>query len=176
MSWERHERRAAVIDAALHEVAESGATIFGGRVADKIEQEFGDLGGLLQAVAGRWFAAFGARLDDALESHAAEAAVGQAWSRLVTEQPVMYSLLRAHAAHPALAAAVSRQQRFLRSVTGSDVMLPGFDVAPEDAEPAMGRDARPARWWRFTLPARCFTRGASFAKGISVADGMNVSR
>lgn len=136
MTWQQHTRRAAVIDAALGEVNRAGPEALDGPLTEQIAREFDGLDGFLPAVAQRWFTAFGARLDDALEraaEHDADesAAAAEAWHELAVAQPAAYRLLRAYAGHPALRGALARQVRFLASVTGlSPDSLPRFAPAP----------------------------------------------
>lgn len=117
-------RRYRLIEDVLDEVGRSGRPMVPAALRDEVEAEFGDLDGLLLAVARRWHTAFVAHLDAVLEDDPADlpAAVAELWRSQARTHAGSVALLDAHADRPVLVDARNRLQRDVLAATGVDPM------------------------------------------------------
>ncbi|MER6946745.1 hypothetical protein ABT294_22195 [Nonomuraea sp. NPDC000554] len=116
MSWDRVHRRHRLV----HAVLASGLTTVPFERAAEVDAEFGDFGGFLQEVQGRWYRAFNARLDALLEQPPQDLrdALVRLWRDLALTMPAARLMLDANADHPALVEADDQHRRLLHAATG----------------------------------------------------------
>lgn len=119
-AWAKVHRRHDVTYAVAEDVAQSGRDALAHwRLA--IDTEFGGLGGLLQDVQRRWYAAFDARLDAVLATgHADRDAVADLWATVGETLPTLRSVLDTFADDPALDRIRAHHRELLFATTGID--------------------------------------------------------
>lgn len=115
----RHELLASV----LAQIARDGEVGASGALRGPIAEVFGGFDGLVGAACQRWYAAFGARLDNEIETGERDPAAGaeRAWRSLAADQPALHQLVTAGAGYPAAVEAADRQARLLRATTGVEL-------------------------------------------------------
>ncbi len=116
-------RRYRLVEAVLDGVRRSGTPAVPAALRTEVDAEFGDLDGLLLAVAHRWHTALLAHLDAVLEDDPPDlpAAVSELWQAQARVHSASRSLLDAHADRPPLVAAAARQRGDVLAATGVDL-------------------------------------------------------
>lgn len=116
-------RRYLLIEAVLDGVRRSGTPTVPADLRPEVDAEFGDLDGLLLAVAHRWHTALLAHVDAVLEDDPPDltAAVTELWQAQARIHAASRALLDAHASRPPLAAAAARQRGDVLAATGVDL-------------------------------------------------------
>src|SRR5882762_5065146 len=119
-AWVRTHRRNDLLSAICAEVAQTGPDELRGRYGDRIDEVFGDFDDFLLAAFQRWFTAFAAGLDSALESDADDLALAakQLSAQICRRHPGLWAIVDDYREGTALAPAWARQRQFLLAMAG----------------------------------------------------------
>ena|SRR2546423_7686190 len=119
-NWDQLHRRHRLVHAVLSEIGRTGRPAVAARYRADVDAEFGDFGGFLLEVQVRWYRAFDAWLDAALENEPDDiaAAMADIWATLAEAMPSSRLLLDTHAAHPALRALHEHHRRGIIQLSG----------------------------------------------------------